>query len=171
VRALVLLILLGCNSSNQNKTSVAPTFSRSEVVGALNALTAIVDWPQETKQVQTNLNLSPQDAQKLISPLHPLWDEKLTEAALEMQGWSKEQVKSITDKCAASCECDFYQLALEKHPETLQDASEELKSFAGLKFAKAKSQVLNCLDKLPPLGNILKYLHDEAKKFEAESVI
>jgi hypothetical protein len=171
VRAIVLFILLGCNSSNQGKSSAAPSFTRAEVVGALNALTAIVDWPADTKQTQTNLNLTPEEAQKLISPLHPLWDEKLTEAALEMQEWNKDQVKAVSDKCAATCECDFFQLALEKHPESLHDASEELKSFAGLKFGKTKPQVLNCLEKLPPLGNLLKYLHEEAKKFQADSVI
>lgn len=171
---LLLLLIVSCNSKEE--ASVNPIkgetlyFPPHEVISALNALVAIIDWPQDTLQHQKNLSITPEQATKLMLPLHPIWDAKVDEVALEIPTWDKTKITTMISECTKKCECDFYQEVLDRHPAILDKAGPELKSFAGSKVQKTKEGILNCLQNMPSIQNLLVHLNSEKKNYEAESV-
>lgn len=167
------MILASCQKKEPLVESRLATnyFPPSEVVSALNVLVAIIDWPEDTLQQQTNLSVTPDLARKLILPLHPIWDEKVNEVALQMTSWDKSRINAIPSECAKKCECDFYQEVLDKNQAIQELAGVELKDFIGQRPIKAKENILKCLAAMPSIQNILNYLNKEKKQFESDSVI
>lgn len=172
---VLLLLFISCHPKEIEVASPvkreAPYFSPEIIVSTLNALVAIIDWPEATKAHQKNLNVTPETAQKLILPLHPLYDEKINEVAAQIPGWSKDKVVSTLNECQSKCHCEFYQEILDRHPQILENAIPELKNFAGSKIVKSKESVLKCLEQLPSVQDLLKYLDQERKNYEADSAI
>lgn len=170
---VLLLLFISCHPKEVEVASPvkreAPYFSPEEVVTTLNALVAIIDWPEATVGHQKNLNVTPESAQKLILPLHPLYDEKVGEVAAQISSWDKTKVNSTLNECSKNCTCEFYQEVLDRNPQILEAAIPELKNFAGTKILKTKESVLKCLDQLPPVQNLLGYLNQERKNYEADS--
>jgi hypothetical protein len=171
---LLLVLIVSCNSY---ETTVDPLVKRetvyfppTEVVSALNALVAIIDWPAETTAIQKNLSVTPSLAKKLMLPLHPIWDEKVNEVAMEILDWDKAKITSSVLNCSLKCECDFYHEVLDRNPAILEKAGPELKTFAGVRVDKTKEATLKCLQSMPSVQNILTHLNLEQKKYEAESV-
>ncbi|MBA2403594.1 MAG: hypothetical protein H0V66_02395 [Bdellovibrionales bacterium] len=169
---LLLIIVVSCNS----KEAVDPLvkgetvyFPPQEVIATLNALVAIIDWPQDTIQHQKNLSVTAESATKLMLPLHPIWDEKVDEVSMEMPNWDKVKITSMISECAKRCECDFYQEVLTRYPAILEKAGPELKGFAGLKIQRTKEATLACLQNMSSIQNVLKYLTSEQKNYDAEA--
>lgn len=162
---LFVFLLASCKS---NETSIATLksgaeyFSPEEVIAATNALTAIIDWPEDTIEHQKNLIVDPESAKTLILPLHPLWDEKVAEVASQIPKWDQSKISNVRTNCLKKCECDFYQEVLDRNPGLNQ------KSFAGLKIQKTKADVLNCLKNMPSLQKIRAYLEKERKDYETK---
>ena len=162
---LFIFLLASCKS---NETSIATLksggeyFSPEEVISATNALTAIIDWPEDTIEHQKNLIVDPESAKTLILPLHPLWDEKVAEVASQIPTWDQSKISNVSTNCLKKCECDFYQEVLDRNPDLNQ------KSFAGLKVQKTKVDVLNCLKNMPSLQKIRAYLDKERKDYETK---
>ncbi len=176
IKSLFILIFsLSCQWEDPKVISARksnhPYFSTREVVTGLNALVAIVDWPEETLSIQKNLSVNPQLAQKLILPLHPIWDEKIMETAAEIPSWDQKKISSIISGCEKSCECIFYQEVLDRNPDLLEQSSVELKNLAGLKIIKTKEKILKCLDSMPSLQKLLDYLKNQQKIYESDSAI
>lgn len=171
---LLLVLIVSCNSK---EAAVDPLvkgetayFSPHEVVSALNALVAIIDWPQDTTSIQKNLSVTPVLAKQLMLPLHPIWDDKVNEVAMEILEWDKAKITSMVLECAKKCECDFYHEVLDRNPAILEKAGPELKTFAGLRVDKTKEATLSCLQNMPSVQNLFTYLNQEKKKYEADSV-
>lgn len=152
------------------KQGEAPYFSPAEVIATINALMAIIDWPTETIAHQKNLSVTPDRAKKLMLPIHPLWDEKISEVAHLISDWDEMKIKNIVGECARRCECEFYQEVLDRNPDLLQNGNADLKNLAGLKIIKTKGSVLNCMGAMPPIQKLLEFLQKEVKNFEAEAV-
>jgi len=169
------LLFLGLIASCNSKEASAPAikgevyFTPQEVIMGLNALVTIIDWPADTVQHQKNLVVTPEDAKKLMLPLHPLWDEKVNEVASLMPDWDLAKINALIAGCAKKWEGDFYQEVLYRQPSILENSGPELKNFAGLKLQKTKEASLNCLQNMPSLQNLLIYLNKEYKNFEGES--
>ena len=170
---LLLLLIVSCNSQEATIDPLVKGdpiyFPPHEVVSALNALVAIIDWPQDTTSIQKNLSVTPVQAKKLILPLHPVWDEKVNEVAMEILDWDKAKVASNVLDCSKKCECDFYHEVLDRNPVILEKAGPELKTFAGVRVDKTKEATLKCLQAMPSVQNLFVYLNLEQKKYEAES--
>lgn len=176
LRAYLLMVLLfSCQSEETIKAPVvkgeSPYFTTNEVVLALNALVATIDWPQDTVPIQKNLSIDPESAKKLILPLHPIWDEKIMEVASEIPTWGEDKIKAVISDCSKKCECEFFQEVLDRNPAILENGSVELKNLAGLKVIKSKETTLKCFENLPSLQKILDHLRSQLKNFESESVI
>lgn len=177
MQIIKLLLLALFTLSCQSKDNVASTpqvkevayFSPTEVVATLNALVAIIDWPEDTVSYQKNLSVNLESARKLMLPLHPLWDEKIAEVAAEMHTWDKAKIQGIIDNCQKKCECDFYQEAHDKNAVLMEDSNPELKKLADLRFQKTKESSLQCLQNMGSIQNLLKYLKAEQKNYEAPS--
>lgn len=172
---LLLLLLVGCESKDTSVVSPSrgetPYFSPEEVVGTLNALVAIIDWPQDTLSHQKNLQINLEAAQKLMLPLHPLYDDKVSEVAALIPVWDKTKVSEILSSCAKTCQCEFYQEVLDRHPQILENALPDLKKFAGQKLFKSKDSVMNCLQNMSSIQKVLDYLKAEQKHYEADSAL
>ena len=171
---LLLALVVCCNSkeavNNSHVKGERTYFSPHEVISVLNALVAIIDLPQDTLPHQKNLSVTPEMAKRLMLPLHPLWDEKVDEVAMEIPNWDKTKIQTTILECSKKCECDFYQEVLDRHPTLLDSSGPELKNFAGLKVQKTKEATLSCLENMSSIQNLLSYLNREQKNFEAESV-
>lgn len=146
----------------------APYFTPQEVIAGLNLMMAIIDWPQDTINLQKNFMVSPEDAKKLILPLHPLWDEKVGEVAAQMSDWDKAKLTHMISECTKRCDCEFYLAILDRHPEIASRISFNL---AGQNIQKTKSDHLNCLRNIPSLQKLIAFLEEEKKNFEAGSVL
>lgn len=173
---VLLLLLISCQSKETVVASPVVKgetiyFSPEEVLTTLNVLVAIIDWPADTIGHQKNLMVNSESAKKLMLPLHPLYDEKVSEVAGLIPGWDKDKVVSVISNCAKKCECDFYQEVLDRNPQLLENAIPELKNFAGQKIIKTKESVLACLQNMSSIQILLNYLRDEQKNYEAESVL
>lgn len=172
---VLLLLFISCESKESIVASPVkgevPYFSPEEVVSTLNVLVAIIDWPQDTNSHQKNLMVNVESAQKLMLPLHPLYDEKVSEVAGLIPGWDKNKIVTTISGCAKKCECDFYQEVLDRNPHLLENAIPELKNFAGQKIIKTKEGVLTCLQNMSSIQNLLNYLRAEQKNYEADSAL
>lgn len=148
----------------------APYFTPSEVIATINAFMAIIDWPAETVSHQKNLTITPDVAKKLMLPLHPLWDEKISEVAQVISDWDQSKIASTVGECAKKCECEFYQEVLDRNPDLLESGNPDLKNLAGLKIIKTKESILNCMQAIPPIQKLVEFLQKEVKNYEADSV-
>lgn len=173
IKAGALFILLAsCNAKEKSASSKgeAPYFSPNEVVSALNVLTAIIDWPKDTITHQKNFLITPESAQKLILPLHPLWDQKVEEVALEVAKWDKVKITYMATSCWKRCDCSFYQEILDRHPEIVKKLGVKEEDLAGFKAQRAKIDFSNCSQDMPPLQKLFQFLEKEQKDYQAESV-
>ena len=172
--SFLLLLTISCNSQETKVASPqqgeAPYFSPSEVIATINALMAIIDWPVDTVSHQKNLSVTPDMAKKLMLPVHPLWDEKISEVAQLISEWDETKIKNTVGECAKRCECEFYQEVLDRNPDLLESGNQDLKNLAGQKIIKTKESILNCLSAIPPLQKVLEFLQKEVKNYEAEAV-
>ena len=163
-------LLFSCQSKEQKLASSqkgeAEYFSPTEVIAALNALVAIIDWPQETTQQQKNLSVNLESAKQLMLPLHPLWDEKVSEAAMEMPNWDEAKIQAVVGNCVKTCECDFYQEVLDKNPMILE-TSPKFKVLSEMKYVKTKEAVLECMQKMVSIQKLLTYLRKEQSAYQA----
>lgn len=170
----LILFTLSCNSQESKVASPqqgeAPYFSPTEVIATINALMAIIDWPTETISHQKNLSVTPDAAKKLMLPIHPLWDEKISEVAQMISEWDESKIKNTVGECAKRCECEFYQEVLDRNHDLLNNGNADLKNLAGQKIVKTKESILNCLGAIPPIQKLLEFLQKEVKNYEAESV-
>jgi len=146
-------------------------FTPDEIIATLNVLVAIIDWPQDTIQNQTNLAINPELAHKLVLPLHPIWDEKINEIALQMTSWDKDRINAIASECVKKCQCDFYQEVLDRNQAIQELAGVDIKDFADRRPPKTKESILKCLQTMPSIQNVLTYLNKEMKSFESESIL
>lgn len=171
---LLALLSISCNSQETKVASPqsgeATYFTPSEVISTINALMAIIDWPTETIAHQKNLAITPDSAKKLMLPIHPLWDEKVSEVAEQIPGWNESKIASTIAECAKRCECEFYQEVLDRNPDLLENGNADLKNLAGLKIVKTKDSILKCMQEMPSLQKILEFLQKEVKNYEADSV-
>jgi hypothetical protein len=177
LQKLIFVLLLAVLSSCQDKTTEVkpvtdtPYFSPREVLAGSLALTAMIDWPKETTGLQKNLNITPEEAQTLMLPMHPLWDEKGAEVLAQMSNWDKTKVQAIENECKRFCECDFYLDLISRHPEILSGADPAFIAFSKIKYIKEKADILRCLDSLPSVQNVLNYLKKELTNYQADSVL
>lgn len=152
------------------QTGDAPYFSPSEVIATINALMAIIDWPNETISHQKNLSVTPDSAKKLMLPIHPLWDEKISEVAQMISEWDQKKIASTIGECTKRCECEFYQEVLDRNPDLLESGNQDLKNLAGMKIVKSKESILGCMQTMPQLTKVLEFLQSEVKNYEADSI-
>jgi hypothetical protein len=131
---------------------------------------AIIDWPTETVAHQKNLSLTPDVAKKLMLPVHPLWDEKVSEVAEQIPEWNESKISSNIGECSKRCECEFYQEVLDRNPDLLENGNADLKNLAGLKIVKTKESILKCMQEMPSIQKLLVFLQKEVKNYEADSV-
>jgi hypothetical protein len=167
IRVGIFIILLASCQSKETSTATpfkgdGEYFSPEEVISASIALTAIIDWPEDTIEHQKNLMINHESAKTLILPLHPLWDKKIAEVASQIPTWDQSKISDISHNCLKRCDCDFYQEVLDRNPDLNQN------SFAGLKIQKTKADVLNCLKNMPSLQKIRAYLEKERKDYEVK---
>lgn len=146
-------------------------FSPSEVIATINVLVAIIDWPQDTLQQQTNLSIDMELARKLMLPLHPIWDEKIDEVALQMPSWDKDRINAIASTCSQKCECDFYQEVFDRNQAIQELAGVDIGNFAEKRPPKTKESILKCLQTMPSIQNVLTYLNKEKQNYESGSVL
>lgn len=171
---LLLLLTISCNSQETKVASSpageAPYFTPTEVIATLNALMAIIDWPTETVSLQKNLAVTPDTAKKLMLPVHPLWDEKVSEMAEQIPGWDQKKIASTIAGCEKKCECEFYQEVLDRNSDLLEAGNQDLKNLAGFKIVKTKDSILKCMREMPSIQKVLDFLQKEMKNYEADSV-
>jgi hypothetical protein len=170
----LIFLTFSCNSQETKVASSQPGeatyFSPTEVIATINSLMAIIDWPLETVSHQKNLSVTPDAAKKLMLPIHPLWDDKISEVAQMISEWDEAKIKTTVGECAKRCECEFYQEVLDRNPDLLQEGNPDLKNLAGLKIIKTKESILNCMGAIPPIQKLLEFLQKEVKNYEAEAV-
>jgi hypothetical protein len=170
---LFALVLTACQSKEKTvETKMASTyFAPDEVIATLNVLVAIIDWPQDTLQQQTNLSIDPELARKLMLPLHPIWDEKIDEVALQMPSWDKDRINALPSVCSQKCECDFYHEVLDRNQAIQELAGVEIRDFADRRPPKTKESILKCLQSMPSIQKVLMYLNKEKQNYESGSVL
>lgn len=170
----LILFTISCQSQETQVASPqsgdAPYFSPSEVIATINSLMAIIDWPAETVSHQKNLMVTPEVAKKLMLPIHPLWDEKISEVAQLISTWDQKKIAATVGECAKRCECEFYQEVLDRNSDLLESGNADLKNLAGLKIIKTKESILNCMQSMPSIQKTLEFLQKEVKNYEADAI-
>ena len=169
----MILFVLACQKTTDTKsTNVSQIdFSRDEVIGALVALQSFIDYPEETKNHQKNLDITSELSFKLMLPLHAIYDEKANQVATEVSEWGDQEVLHMESSCMAKCQCEFYLDILERNPVLIDQGPKALKSFFEKKLMRTKEDNFRCLSNLPPVKNLINHLKLELKDYQADSIL
>lgn len=170
---LVLLFILSCqkNSGTSLDSANKYHFSKDEVIGALVALQSFIDYPEETKTHQKNLDVTSDMSFKLMLPLHAIYDEKANEVAVEMSEWGDKEVLHMESSCMSKCQCEFYLDIIERNTVLIDQGPKALKSFFEKKMMRTKEDNFRCLTNLPPVQNLINQLKLELKDYQADSIL
>jgi len=168
----IMLLVLSCQKNDKKESEKEVTyFSKEEVIGTLIALQSFIDYPEETKSFQKNLNIDSKMSFKLILPLHALYDEKVNETISQMYEWKSKDVLAMENSCMTPCHCEFYLDVLERNPLIIDQGPKEFKAFVEKKMTRTKEDNFRCLNNMPPVQNLLNQLKLELKDYESDSIL